>query len=247
MADTPATPAAPAAAGQPDFFTQLAAALAAAGAGIGGKAIANAQGNPLTQAVPPQVSQLLDQSVQRQAYQNPLFQATTQGVYDMLPDFAKTGTSLSGTLSNVAPTAPAQGTSGPGLGTAAALGGGAGLAALLSKLGSGGAGSGGELNKIFDAIKKKFGAKPGFTGPIDQPNWQGPTNDPLWQGPGNQPDWQGPGGTPNVTTDFNFGSDPNLSAYMPIDWSSLPGYGTDLSGGGNGQNDFSDGTDWGNF
>lgn len=194
MADptTPTTPAAPATAAQPDFLKQLAAALAAVGAGIGGKAIANAQGNPLTQAVPPQVSQLLDQSVQRQAYQNPLFQATTQGVYDMLPDFAKTGTSLSGTLSNVAPPAQAQGSSGPGLGTAAALGGGAGLAALLSKLGGGGSGAGGDLSKVFDAIKKKFGGQPGdFTGPINQPNWQGPTNDPLWQGPGNQPDWQG--------------------------------------------------------
>lgn len=216
MADTPATPAAPAAAGQPDFFTQLAAALAAAGAGIGGKAIANAQGNPLTQAVPPQVSQLLDQSVARQAYQNPLFQATTQGVYDMLPDFAKNGTQLSGTLSNVAPAAPAQGSGGPGLGTAAGLGG---LSALAGLLGNGSS-SGGPLGPIFDAIKKLFHRNSGGTVQ------------------GNKPDAGGglPSGNPG-TTGFT-GWDPNVSdpqgnPFLPSDPGFYVGGGvaTDPSGG----------------
>lgn len=198
MADA-ATPA------QPDFMKQLAAALAAAGAGIGGRAIANAQGNPLTQAVPPQVSQLLDQSVQRQAYQNPLFQATTQGVYDMLPDFAKTGTQLSGTLSNVAPTAPTSGASGPGLGTAAGLGGLSALAALLGQ--GGGASSGGPLGPIFDAIKKLFHHNSGGTVQGNQPDAGGalPSGNPGMNGfQGWDPSVSDPQGNPFLPSDPGF-------------------------------------------
>ena len=136
-----------------DFYSQLAKALAALAGGVGGRAIANSQGNPLTSAVPPQLSQLLDQSVQRQAYQNPLYQATTQGVYDMLPDFAKTGTQLSGTLSNqVQPPSNGGTGSGPGIGTVAALGGGSALAALLSN-----ANKAGSLEETFSKIKSLFG------------------------------------------------------------------------------------------
>jgi hypothetical protein len=142
-----------------DFAQQLAKAFALLAGGVGGRAIANSQGNPLTSAVPPELSQLLQMSNQRYAYQNPLFQATTQGAYDMLPDFAKTGTSLTGSLPNAIPAANSGsgGTSGPGLGTAAGLGG---LSALLALLGGSG-GGGGSLSKVFDEIKKKFhGSQP---------------------------------------------------------------------------------------
>lgn len=137
-----------------DFMKQLAAALAAVGAGVGGRAIANSQGNPLTSNVPPELSQMLTQANQRQAYQNPLFQATTQGVYDMLPDFAKKGTQLSGTLSNSVPAASGASntSSGPGIGTAAGIGGLAGLAGLFAK-----AGTGGDLEQAFAKIKSLFG------------------------------------------------------------------------------------------
>lgn len=132
------------------FLKQLAAALAAVGGGIGGRAIANSQGNPLTSAVPPQLSQLLDMSNQRYAYQNPLFQATTQGAYAMLPDFAKTGTSLSGSLPSSVPSSPASGSgSGPGVGTAAGIGGAAALTGLLSNPSS--------LEQVFAHIKSLFG------------------------------------------------------------------------------------------
>lgn len=190
MADTPVgydgnpltpTNGGPAASSDSDFWAQLAKALAAAGGAIGGRAIANSQGNPMTQAVPPQLSQLLDQSVQRQAYQNPLFQATTQGVYDMLPDFAKNGTALSGTLPNtVQPPSAAGASGGPGLGTAAALGGGSALAAALQHAGSG---SGGDLSKIFEAIRKKFGGQiPGLQGNQPFPGGALPSGNPNMNG-----------------------------------------------------------------
>jgi hypothetical protein len=165
-----------------DFGKQLAAALATLGGALGGRAIANSQGNPLTQAVPPQVSQLLDQSVARQAYQNPLFQATTQGAYAMLPDFAKNGTNLSGTLANTVqpPTNGSGGGGGMGAGTAAALGAGAGA---LGAAALGNNGSSFDLGKIFQAIKNKFGGQiPGIQG--NQPNAGGglPSGNPGQNG-----------------------------------------------------------------
>lgn len=63
-------------------------ALAGVGGALGGRALAN---NAAQQAVPPQLTSLLNMGVNRAQYQNPLFQAVNQGVYDMLPNFSKTG------------------------------------------------------------------------------------------------------------------------------------------------------------
>lgn len=216
------------------FLKQLAAALASVGGAIGGKALANGQGNPLTSAVPPELSSMLAQANQRQAYQNPLFQATTQGAYDMLPDFAKTGTSLSGTLSNTVP----QGSGGGGIsGTGlAAAGGFEGIAALLAKLASGG-GGGGDLKKAFDDIKKKFGGggnAAGGNAPISNaPSGDGSAGyyDPEagWSQGNNNP-------TPE-TSGRAFGPDGKPLPYggsdqQPVDWSWLFGGGGGDQGNG---------------
>lgn len=194
-----------------DFLQKLAAALAAAGGGIAGKALANNGSNPLTSNVPPQLSQLLDIGVQRQAFSNPLYEATTRGTYAMLPTFAKEGTQLSGGLSSAipAPTTGGGGTGGGGAGVA----GGVSLAALAGLLASG---SGGETNlqKIIDKIKGLFhrgkdgeGADTNeFTGPMDQPgvgapDWSsfpgyGTAPDYLLSDPGTFYDQNGRGATP---------------------------------------------------
>lgn len=69
----------------------LVKALTALGATLGGHAIASAAG---TNNVPPQLNDLLNMAVQRQQQQQPIAQAVDQGMYSMLPNFAKTGTSM---------------------------------------------------------------------------------------------------------------------------------------------------------
>lgn len=69
-------------------WSPLIKALAGVGGLLGGKALAN-QGQ--ANAVPPQLNQLLDLSMQRANAQTPLFNAANKGLYDMLPDFAKKG------------------------------------------------------------------------------------------------------------------------------------------------------------
>lgn len=109
--------------------TQIEGALAALAAALGGRALAGNAQSAGQQNIPPQLSQLLQMGVDREAYQNPLFQATTQGVYSMLPTFAKQGTNLSGSLSNVAPQATSGGDGG---GMSGAAAGGLGLAGMLT-------------------------------------------------------------------------------------------------------------------
>lgn len=111
---TPENMAATAAAGAPP------AALAATGAGTAalmgtplgklltalfglgtGFATRGLAGNAANANVPPQLSQLLDLSVQRAQSQQPLFNAMTNGLYQMLPNFARNDASASGS-----PTAP---------------------------------------------------------------------------------------------------------------------------------------------
>lgn len=73
----------------PPTTGQTVADASAAAAGLAlGRYFANqgASGN-----VPPQLLQLLDQSVARQNAQNPLFGAVNSGVYQMLPTFARQG------------------------------------------------------------------------------------------------------------------------------------------------------------
>lgn len=75
---------------------KLLQALVGVGGAVAGHAAAGAAGSG---AVPPELSQLLDMGIQRAQYQNPLFQAVTNGSYAMLPTFAKAGTTPpSGTL-----------------------------------------------------------------------------------------------------------------------------------------------------
>jgi len=209
------------------FSEQLRNALIALAAGLGGRALSNAGGNPLTRDVPPQLSQLLDLSVGRTAYQNPLFQATTQGAYQMLPTFARQGTALTGNLSN-AIAAPASTSGGPGIGSIA---GPAGLAALAALLG-GGSGASGNLKSIIDGLKKLFGPKPttlpprlppsrpispgqfpGFTYPGLGDLPPGPVDPHHFPGYTPQPD---PFGT--VNTDYVFNSWPETSdPFAPFD------------------------------
>lgn len=194
------------------FLKQLAAALATLGAGVGGHVIAN---NNSQSSVPPQLLQLLDNSVARQGYQNPLFQATTKGTFDMLPTFAKEGSALSGSLPSTLP--PAQpwngGNSGPGIKTAAGLGGASALAALLGN----NSGGGGALKPIFDAIKKLFHRGGSNFGTVDNSGAL-PTYDPF----NSNGDWNGttPNSDPfaNVNTDQFLGSWPETSdPFAPFD------------------------------
>lgn len=137
------------------FRQQLAKALAAVGGGVAGHALA---GNGQS-SVPPELRQLLSQSAQRQQYQNPLFQAATQGAYSMLPTFAKQGTSLG----DFNPAAMAggefgSGDSGGGI-NKGAVAGGAGMAALAGLLGKNGAGGSVDLGELFKKIRSMFGGK----------------------------------------------------------------------------------------
>lgn len=69
-------------------WSTLLKAIAGIGGAVGGNALAkNAQAN----AIPPQLNQLLDLSLQRANAQTPLFNAAQSGLYQMLPDFAKKG------------------------------------------------------------------------------------------------------------------------------------------------------------
>jgi hypothetical protein len=83
--------------GVPSWLTgnagNITKALTTLAAAFGGKAIANATG---ANNVPPQLNDLLSQSVQRQKELAPLGTAATAGMYQMLPDFAKTPQSLEG-------------------------------------------------------------------------------------------------------------------------------------------------------
>lgn len=78
--------------------------------------------------VPPQLSQLLDQSVQRQNAQTPLFGAVNSGIYQMLPTYARNGASQ---FMPSGPSTPFSGSDGPGIGTTA---GTVGIASIISLL-----------------------------------------------------------------------------------------------------------------
>lgn len=66
-------------------------AITALASALGGRAIANASANS---AVPPQLDDLLTMAVNRQKQLQPLGQAGSQGMYAMLPNFARVGTSM---------------------------------------------------------------------------------------------------------------------------------------------------------
>jgi hypothetical protein len=182
----------------------------------------------------PELQQLLAMSRDRTAYQNPLFQAVTQMAYGGLPSYARQGTQLSGTLSNVAPPALAS-SDGMSPLTSGLLGGLAG--AGLNALGP----NGNALGALIDGIKKLLamrnqappiqGNKPiaGLNGPTGLPI--GNLYDPSKYFPGwpNQPASERTL-RPGVTTDEIFGL-PSMP-FPDFGFPSAPmGYPTDPSGG----------------
>ena len=186
--------------------------------------------------VPLELQQLLALSRDRAAYQNPLFQATTQLAYSLLPTYARQGTNLSGTLGSGLPQVSPQ--SG-GLGFGRALGAGA-----LGALAAGGSGAGGPLKALIDGLKKLFAHRAqGIQG--DQPYGGGALTgggqDPFqpflgWDPYGGDPNlgrsanqWD-PQPQPMVTTSEEFGGLANPyqgggGSGESYDWSLLPGYG----------------------
>lgn len=191
---------------------------------------------------------LLNSVTGQQQQQAPLRQAVTQQAMNMLPNSAFPGGRPALAPVGAGP-APVQGggSSLPGLLGAGAAG--AGLGALLAKLASGGgASSGGDLGKLAAAIKNLLSGKGSSATPITSGYFDGNGN---WvhdaSGGGVMPDLPGSGTplndpfggnvSPNVDTSYNFNSDPTVSAYQPPDWSSLPGYGTPLGGGGGNSGD----------
>lgn len=205
----------------------LAKALAAVGGGVAGKALA---GNP-NDSVPPELRQLLSQSVQRQQYQDPLFQAATQGVYSMLPSFAKEGTSLG--AFNPSAAGGQFGTGGGGNGiNKAGLAAGGGLAALAGLLGKNGAGGSVDLGELFKKIKSMFGHDPSVQG--NQPNAGGAM---TGGGQGIPNGFEGWGDLPFDR--FGGFNNPDVFSGMPSDPSGGSGVGPGMqdyrNGGGGGE------------
>lgn len=164
-------------------------------------------------ATPPELQQLLAQSRDRTAYQNPLFQAVTQMAYNGLPTYARQGTQLSGTLSNQAPPVAPQGGGGSDLAKMLAAGGAGALA--------GNALSGGNaLGALIAGLKKLFGHGGRDTVQGDQPYGGGALT--------------GPGFDPNGFMGWDASvSDPQGNPYLPSDPGFYVGGGMpmDPSGG----------------
>lgn len=160
----------------------------------------------------PELSQLLQLSRDRTAYQNPLFQAVTQMAYRGLPTYAREGTQLSGTLSNQAP-APSQ-SGGGGLGQTL---GAAGLGALAGNA----LGGGNMLGALIDGLKKLFGH-----GGRDTVQGDSPFGGGALTGPSAYDPWDFMGWDPSV-------SDAQGNPFLPSDPGFYTGmeYPTDPSGG----------------
>ena len=192
----------------------LAAVLGVGGA-VAGRAVGNSSAS---NNVPPELSQLAQIATQRAAYQNPVFQATNQGIYGMLPDFAKQGTSLSGSLSNQVPAAQS---SGNGMNPLLAAGLGAGGMGLLDSLLKSNGGSNVPFDAIIKGLKKLFGQGGGQSFQGDKPQPGGAMMGPNTTGSGysDQPQsswqtglpWEQPylPSDPGFYTDINFPSDPS--------------------------------------
>jgi hypothetical protein len=187
---------------------QLAKALAAVGGGVAGRALA---GSP-EDSVPPELRQLLHQSAQRQEYQNPLFQAATQGAYSMLPTFAKEGTSLG--AFNPTPMTGAAGSGGGGI-NKGALAAGGGMAALAAALGKNGGSV--DLGELFKKIKSLFGSNAAVQG--DRPNAGGA----MTGGGQGIPGFEGWGDL--FANDYDFMNNPDVFSGMPNDPSGGSGVG----------------------
>lgn len=145
-------------------------AVTAAGVPILGKAISGNGASAASQpgglaaagGMPPEVTQLLQQSVGRQQYQNPLFQAVTNQAFMGLPAYARDGLSLGSSIPSGAP-------AGGGSPTPSG-GGGVNPFAAAAAGGLGGAASSLPIQKIIDALKKLFGGGGGATVQGNKPN-----------------------------------------------------------------------------
>jgi hypothetical protein len=100
---------------------------------------------------PPELQQLLSESVNRTRYQNPLFQAVSQMAYRGLPTYAREGTSL-GSMGPAAPIVPMNNDKDTVPDWLKVLGAGLGGAAL-NGLGP----NGNMLKAAIDGLKKIFG------------------------------------------------------------------------------------------
>lgn len=173
-------------------------AITAAGVPIIGKTIsgngtsAASQPGGLAAAggMPPEVTQLLQQSVGRQQYQNPLFQAVTNQAFMGLPTYARQGLSLGSSIPSGAPAgggSPTTGGGGLSPLAAGAIGGAAGgaassidfgklIAALKKLFGGGDASVQGDKPQAGGTGLPSFGTSPldPFAGWADQPVDQGP-------------------------------------------------------------------------
>src|SRR5262245_13972307 len=109
---------------------------------------------------PPELQQLLSESVNRTRYQNPLFAATTKLAYSMLPTYARSGDM--GAMGAAAPIQQMPQDDGGVPDILKMLGAGLGGAALNS-LGP----NGNMLGALMDGLKKLFGHRggQGLTGP----------------------------------------------------------------------------------
>jgi hypothetical protein len=114
-----------------------------------GKLYGNSAAN---NAIPPQLSQLLDMSVNRAQTQQPLFNAATSGMYQMLPDFAKNGAGLGTPSGGVS-----QATSGTAsMPTMPATSAGVGPRTVGSALGGYDPNMNGSFSQAVDAIRNIF-------------------------------------------------------------------------------------------
>jgi hypothetical protein len=169
-------------------------------------------------ATPPELQQLLSESVNRTKYQNPLFQAVTQMAYGGLPTYAREGTSL-GQLGPAAPIQPQQGDS-----DLLKMLGAGGIGAALGGLGSGG---GGPLGALIQGLKKLFGGGGGVSPTVqgDQPYGGGA----LMGGGQGAPGFEGwdVNGPPMLPSDPGFWTNWNG---MPNDPSGGTGVGPGMQG-----------------
>lgn len=190
----------------------------AAAAGIVPGLIARLTSGGADANVPPELRQLLAQSVQRQQYQNPLFQAASNQAFQGLPTYARQGLSMPSGM----PAAPQADSGGMPDWLKAALAGAGGGAA-------GDALSGGNMLKgIIDALKKLFGPHGRDTVQGDKPNPGGALMGPGAYDPSQFMGWdQGPPGRDGGQWDPFLPSDPGTwtGGGMPSDPSGGTGIG----------------------
>lgn len=167
---------------------------------------------------PPELQQLLSESVNRTQYQNPLFQAVTQMAYQGLPTYARQGTSL-GQMGPAAPIQQQQ--DGGGIPDwMKMLGAGLGGAALNS-LGP----QGNALKALIDGLKKLFGGGngPGLTGPHTPGTPNLPYQDPSFSGW--DPSVSNSNGNPFLPSDPGVYYGPGSGGASPTDPSGGTGVG----------------------